>query len=110
MSEAAIAIIVSLISLLTMLIKFVVVPLINKRNGNGDKDNRSITIDPNNMTMGEREAMARRLGYVTNPHKVGDSPMCRENRDKIISLETKVDNLTEDVRDMRRKMNGVARG
>jgi len=32
--------------------------------------------------------------------------MCRENRDKIISLETKVDNLTEDVRDIRRKMNG----
>ena len=54
----------------------------------------------------EKRQRAQKAGFVFNPHPPGDSPMCRENRDKIISLETKVDNLTEDVRDIRRKMNG----
>jgi len=82
-----------LFALIVILVKDVIVPLVRKVTGEDT-----------------REKKVERLGYVTNPHRVGDSPMCRENRDKIISLETKVDNLTEDVRDIRRKMNGMLKG
>lgn len=39
-----------------------------------------------------------------NPHTVkpGDSKTCKENRDKIIGLETSVENVEEDIKEMKK--------
>jgi hypothetical protein len=39
-----------------------------------------------------------------NPHPPGESQICRENRDNIVQLKTKVEGLEEDIREIKTKI------